>query len=261
MKGNTMKAWMTFIFSSILSNVMAQNMYIAHRGASEEAPENTVAAVNLAWVKGADAVEVDVHLASDNRIMVIHDQDTRRTCGGRNMTIKNTPSVLLRDLDAGSWKDQKYKGERIPYLEEVIATIPEGKMLVVEVKCGKEIVPHLERILDKSGKKSQVIFICFDWEVLLEIKKALPDHKTYWLSSSGQAAMKKVPLMAEAGFNGLNMQFRAIDEEMVKVARENKMELLAWTVDDPEEARRLTHLGITTFTTNRPDWLKQKLEE
>jgi glycerophosphoryl diester phosphodiesterase len=256
-----MRIRMMLIFSTLFSTAMAQNFYIAHRGASAEAPENTVASAKLAWEKGADAVEVDVHLASDNRIMVIHDNDTRRTCLGKNLTIKNTPSMVIRDLDAGSWKDMKYKGERIPWLEEIIATLPTGKMLVVEIKCGSEILPHLERIMGKSNKKQQLVFISFDWQTIVDIKKAFPENKAYWLSDSHQAALKKIPQIVTAGINGLDMQFGAINAELVKTAKENNLEVLAWTVDNPDEARVLMDLGITYFTTNRPDWLKQQLEK
>src|SRR5680860_92273 len=105
-------------------NISAQNMFIAHRGASYLAPENTVASAKLAWELGADAVECDIYLTKDNRVMVIHDKDTKRTCSGKkNLTIEDTPSILLRDLDAGIWKNEKYKGEKIPYLSEMIETI------------------------------------------------------------------------------------------------------------------------------------------
>ena len=113
----------------------SQNTIIAHRGASYLAPENTVAAAKLAWELGAGAVEVDVHLSKDNRVMVIHDKDTKKTCSGKkNLTIESTPSILLRDLDAGIWKGEEFKGEKIPFLSEIIETVPDGKILVVEIK-------------------------------------------------------------------------------------------------------------------------------
>jgi len=75
-----MKFYLTIICSMLFSALVAQNVYIAHRGASYDAPENTVAAARLAWETGADAVEIDVYLASDNRVVVINDKDTQRTC-------------------------------------------------------------------------------------------------------------------------------------------------------------------------------------
>ncbi len=246
------------IFISLTMN--AQNFYIAHRGDSYVAPENTVAAAKSAWKAGADAVEVDVYLTKDNRVMVIHDSDTKRTCSGKkNLEIAKTPSVLLRDLDAGIWKGAEFKGEKIPFLNEIIETVPEGKTLVVEVKCGTEIIPSLQRIMEKTPKRSQIVFICFDWKTIVELKNTFPDNKCYWLSSSKTGLAKKVKEAADAGLEGVNLQSKIIDEETMVVAKEHKMEVLAWTVDDPAEARRITQLGVTKITTNRPAWLKEEL--
>lgn len=254
-----MKLYWTIFFSMWISVSVAQNFYIAHRGASFDAPENTVASAKLAWESGADAVEIDIYLAADNRVVVIHDKDTHRTCGGKTLPIKSTPSVVLRELDAGSWKGAQFKGERIPYLEEIIATVPEGKTLVVEIKCGSEVIPHLERIIEKSGKKEQILFISFGWETIVDVKKAFPDNKAYWLSSSKQAAAKRLPEIAALGIEGINMQYQAIDEELVALAKGHNLDVLAWTVDNPEEAKRLNGLGVTHITTNRPAWLKEQL--
>src|SRR5665647_1041307 len=145
-----MKLLITTFFIFFALNMTAQNTFIAHRGASFLAPENTVASAKLAWELGADAVEWDVHLSKDNRIMVIHDDDTKRTCSGKkNLTIADSPSTLLRDLDAGILKDEKFKGEKIPFLSEIMETIPEGKKLVVEIKCGNEVIPLLIRLFEK----------------------------------------------------------------------------------------------------------------
>lgn len=246
------------VFISLTMN--AQNFYIAHRGDSFVAPENTVAAAKSAWKAGADAVEIDVQLTIDNRVMVIHDSDTKRTCSGKkNLEVAKTPSVLLRDLDAGIWKGAEFKGEKIPFLNEVIETVPEGKTLVVEVKCGTEIIPLLQRIMEKTQKRGQIVFICFDWKTIVELKKTFSDNNCYWLSSSKTGLAKKIKEAAEAGLEGVNLQSKIIDEEIMAVAKEHKMEVLAWTVDDPAEAKRISQLGVTKITTNRPAWLKEEL--
>ena len=128
-----------------------QVTYIAHRGASYDAPENTLAAAKLAWEMNVDAVEVDIHLSKDNKIMVIHDGNTKRTTG-EDFIVIDTNSDVLRKLDAGSFKGEKFKGEKIPFLEEIIETIPEGKKLVVELKSRDHVLPKMEQIL-KNNKK------------------------------------------------------------------------------------------------------------
>ena len=255
-----MKQLITAFLILMTLNLVSQNTFIAHRGASYIAPENTVASAKLAWELGADAVECDIHLSKDNRIMVIHDKDTKRTCSGKkNLDIADTPSVLLRDLDAGILKDQKYKGEKIPFLTEIAETVPAGKTLVVEVKCGVEVIPPLVRMMEKCTKKEQIVFIAFDWETIVEVKKTFPKNKCYWLSASKNGLHKKIAEAAQNGLDGVNLHYSIIDEEVMKIAGENKMEVLSWTVDDPVEAKRLTNLGVTKITTNRPDWLKEEL--
>ena len=106
---------------------------IAHRGASHIAPENTVVSANAAWENGADAVEVDIYLSADGKIMVIHDSTTKRTTGS-DYKVGETDSGILRSLDAGSWKGTEFAGEKIPFLEEIIETVPRGKRLYVEIK-------------------------------------------------------------------------------------------------------------------------------
>lgn len=240
----------------------AQPEFIAHRGASYLAPENTVAAANLAWELGADAVEVDVYLTKDNRVMVIHDKDTKRTCSGKkNLNIADSPSMLLRDLDAGVWKGEQFKGEKIPFLSEIIATVPEGKKLVVEIKCGPEILPALARVVEKGGKKAQMVFIAFDWKTIVETQKLFPENKCYWLSAIKMGLENKIQQAAENGLAGVNLKYSIIDDDVVKLAKENKLEVLTWTVDDPAEAKRLAGIGVAGITTNRPKWLKEEMEK
>ncbi len=255
-----MKTYLTLIFVVLGIKLMAQQTFIAHRGASYLAPENTVAAARLAWELGADAVEVDVFLSKDNRVMVIHDKDTKRTALGRkNMVIKKTPSLVLRNLDVGSWKDKKYKGERIPFLSEIIETVPENKKLVVEIKSGSEILPHLKRSIEKSRKKNQIIFISFGWETILNTQKEFPENKCYWLSSSKSGLDTKMEQAARAGLAGVNLNFKIIDQEVMEMAERNELEVLSWTVNDPLIAKKMTDLGVKAITTDRPAWLKEEM--
>src|SRR5215204_6481097 len=119
---------------------------VGHRGASYDAPENTMAATNLAWKQKADAVETDIWLSKDGKLVVSHDKTGKRTAG-RDVIYPEITQAETRELDAGSWKDPKFKGEKIPLLEEQIASIPPGKRILVEIKTGPEIVPELGRVL------------------------------------------------------------------------------------------------------------------
>lgn len=235
-----------------------QMEFIAHRGASAAAPENTLASVKLAWKVGADAAEVDIHLSDDKKVVVMHDYNTKRT-SGQDHIIKETSSVVLRKLDVGSFKDIKYRNEKVPFLKEIIKTIPHGKKLVVEIKCKSEVLPFLEEIVNKSRKKEQLVFIAFDWNTIVETKKMFPENKCYWLSSNRKDVLSKLNGFSESGLDGLNLNYSVIDETIVMLAGKSGIEVLAWTVDDPVEAKRLIKLGITRITTNKPDWLKSNI--
>ncbi|WP_347838812.1 glycerophosphodiester phosphodiesterase family protein [uncultured Draconibacterium sp.] len=257
-----MRTVISLFFLFIGINTMAQNTFIAHRGASYLAPENTIAAAKLAWELGADAVEVDVHQSKDNRVMVIHDKDTKRTCNGKkNLEIEKNPSILLRDLDAGVWKGEEFKGEKIPFITEIIETVPEGKTLVIEIKCNEEVLPSLKRCINKSGKERQIVFISFSWKTILETHKEFPQNKCYWLSALKPGLKKKMEQAAEEGLSGVNLKHSIIDEEIMAHAKTLNLEVLTWTVDDPEEAKRLTAIGVTGLTTNRPKWLKEQMNK
>ncbi len=258
-----MKTTLTLIFLLAGITTMAQNTFIAHRGASYLAPENTVASAKLAWELGADAVEVDVHLTKDNRVIVIHDKDTKRTCYGKtNLSIAQTPSILLRDLDAGSWKGEEFKGEKLPFLSEIIETVPAGKTLVVEIKAGgDEIIPEIRRVVDNSNKKEQIVFISFGWKTIIATHKEFPDNKCYWLSSLKPGLKKKMEKAAAEGLTGVNLKHSIIDEEIMVQAKDLNLEVLSWTIDDPAEAQRLTNIGVSGITTNRPKWLKEQMNQ
>ncbi|MGQ9592013.1 MAG: glycerophosphodiester phosphodiesterase [Planctomycetota bacterium] len=243
---------------------------VAHRGASDEAPENTREAVEAAWKAGADAVEVDVRLTADGKLAVIHDEDAKRTTGTVAVVAKSTLEDL-RKLDAGSWKGPRWKGCRIPTLEEVLATVPRGKRLFVEVKCGPEAVPELARVLRESGRAPrEAVVIGFDPETMAAVRKALPDRKVYLLSGfqrdeeTGSWKPRIEDLIEKAkaaGLSGLDLSAEGpLDEEAARRIRVAGLELHVWTVDDPEVARRLRALGVDGITTNRPAALRRAIE-
>src|SRR5262245_34271820 len=156
---------------------------VGHRGASFDAPENTVASFKLAWEQKADAAELDLYLCKDGKIVVIHDANTKRVAGVDKKVIDQTFDEL-RKLDVGKWKNAKFAGEKIPTLDEMLATVPDGKRVFIEVKCGPEVVPELDRVLKASKLKSeQTCVISFNADVIAATKKARPDLPCYWVVS------------------------------------------------------------------------------
>jgi glycerophosphoryl diester phosphodiesterase len=217
--------------------------------------------VNLAWERGADATEVDVHLSKDNRIMVIHDADTKRTTGVK-MVVRESLSSEMRTLDA-SYGMESFSGEKIPYLEEVLETIPGGRTLFIEVKTDTVILPTLVRMLEDHPAKSRIVVISFDFEVCEKMKKEIPSIPVYWLhyTLSGAYRLKWINRALEAGLEGLSFRHKGISRDYVDAVHRAGMKIYAWTVDDPEEAARLIECGIDGITSNRPAWLREQLSE
>src|SRR5262249_23625200 len=132
--------------------------YVGHRGASYDYPENTLASFNAAWKDGADGCENDIQLTKDGKVIILHDADTLRTTGGptgggMKLAVKDTDADQLRKLDVGKWKGDKWAGEKMPFLDECLATIPNGKRFFIEIKSGVDVVPAAAEVIKNSGKR------------------------------------------------------------------------------------------------------------
>jgi glycerophosphoryl diester phosphodiesterase len=242
---------------------------VGHRGASGDAPENTLAAVNLGWMQQADAVEIDVRLTGDGRIVAFHDASTLRISGEDHEVARTAWSELCR-LDAGRWKGECWAGERIPLLEEVLSTVPPGKRLYVEIKCGTEIVPEMLRILEAPLAGERIVLISFGLEVLTELKRRCPEVlalQVVKLAKSPQNANEATPGLEErleparnAGLNGFDIGATLLLEPAVaqRLLAEG-FQLCTWTVNDANEARRLQSMGVGAVTTDYPGRLRQEL--
>jgi glycerophosphoryl diester phosphodiesterase len=247
---------------------------VGHRGASYDAPENTMAATNLAWKQNADAVETDIFLSKDGKLVVSHDKNGKRTAG-RDVDYSNITQAEARELDAGSWKDLKFKGEKVPLLEEQIASIPKGKKLLVEIKIGPEIVPELARVLKKTGAtEKNITVISFNFESLKEVRKQLPHLPTLWLlghpapNAKKTTTAKQPPSVDEmireakaAKLTGLDLQHTwPLTKADVKKIKDAGLELHVWTVNDVVIAKHWINLGVASITTDRPGWLREELK-
>lgn len=241
---------------------------VAHRGASFDAPENTLASVKLAWDQKADAAEFDIYLSKDGRAVVLHDKSLKRTAGVDRLVTDLTADEMAK-LDVGRWKGEKFAGERVPRLDEVLATVPDRKRVFIEVKCGPEIVPELDRVLKASKLKSeQTAVISFSAEVVAAVKKARPDLQAYWIVSLAAKGDKKPPTAAaliarakEIRADGLDLSATA-DVLTADYARQVKgagQKLYVWTVNDVALARAMIAVGVDGITTDRPGWLREQL--
>jgi len=244
---------------------------VAHRGASHDAPENTLPAVELAWERDADAVEVDVYLSKDGEVVAIHDKTTKRVAGEDRAVVDQTLAEL-KALDVGRWKHAQYADTRIPTISEVLATIPDGKKLVIEIKGDDEsIVPTLEEAVDRSGKRGQVMFIAFSYDLIAAAKKRMPNIPAYWLYgfrtqerlyyrivTNGDLIQKA----KTANLDGLDLRHDgAFDKPFVDMVRAEGMQVYVYTVNDPDRARALDQMGVAGITTDRPGFMRKALQQ
>ena len=238
---------------------------VAHRGASADAPENTIPAFQLAWKQGSDMIEGDFLLTSDNVIICYHDKTTQRI-GGEKLEVNLTPYKQLQNLDAGIWKGPQWKGTRIPTLAQVLETMPMDRgRIFIELKDGIRIIkPLLEQLHKASVATSQISIICLDQDVIASCKKTIPDVDAYWVVSTdsyqkmGTAEMIEITKRVEA--DGIDIQASMrITPELGQALRENKLQYHCWAVNDIPLARHMVKMGVDSITTDHPALMKKAL--
>ncbi|MBN1850031.1 MAG: glycerophosphodiester phosphodiesterase [Deltaproteobacteria bacterium] len=241
-------------------------LIIAHRGESFDAPENTLSAINLAWRRNVDAVEIDIRLSKDDKIVVIHDEDTMRY-GGTSQKVSRQTLEELKKIDVGAYRGEAWRHETIPTLDEVLDTIPKGKHLFVEIKCGTEVISPLKQLFsNRSSLYKSVIFIGLDLETMRAVKKGCPRHDAYWVceleefTNPGNWSPALEALIAKtkkAGLDGVDVfACDAVNPWFIQKVHSAEMRLYVWTVNEAEEAKRLRDAGVDGITTDRAMWLK-----
>jgi len=245
-------------------------LIIGHRGASRDAPENTLAAFRLAWEQGADGIEADFRLSRDGRIVCLHDASTGRIAGV-DLLVEASDLAELRRLDAGRWKGEQWGGERIPTLEEVMDELPAGKRLFIELKSGPEIVSTLAGILGGADNaRERITLLSFSAQLIGLLKERLPAFRACWLSdlrakrrTFGQphAPEEIIAVLSECKADGLACRAGVcLDERLASSLLRAGFEMHVWTVDVAAAGRRYSALGVSSIFTNRPGWLRERLE-
>lgn len=237
-----------------------QLLYVAHRGASYLAPENTLASINLAWELGADAAECDVMLTADRKVVVFHDKNTKKLCG-TGYDIKDATWEQLQTLKVKPRETNlpEYTDEGIPLLEDLLHTIPDDRTLVIEIKTGPEILPYLKQVVDRHWQNGNIAFISFNFESIRQAKAIYPEQECYYLSMFKADLNKHLDDIVKSELDGVNLRHGIIDQKIVDRCRERKLGIWCWTVNDPETAKKMQSLGVSALTTDRPAWLKEQM--
>lgn len=244
---------------------------IAHRGASFDAPENTLESFQLGWKQNADAVELDIMQSKDGKIVVIHDKDTKRLAGV-DKPVAEQSFEELRGLDVGKWKAAQWQGTRIPLFSDVLASIPEGKRLFIEIKSDSAILPELKRELATAKRPiSQTAIIGFSAPTMADAKAMFPELEVYWIvdiKPNAKTGKKSPPVedlirgAKEAKVDGLDLSaHESIDKAYATKISEADLKLAVWTVNDPALARQMIQAGVQGLTTDRPGWMREQLQK
>lgn len=227
------------------------NPCIAHRGWSGIAPENTLAAVQLAIQNPiTDTIEIDVQLSKDGVPVIIHDYTLDRTTSGSGF-VKEHTLEQLKQLDA-SYRFPPFQGERIPTLEEVLQLCKDRVNVNIELKTAGQIYPDIAekvgQIITTHQMENQIVVTSFDHHAVKKVKAYFPKISTGLIVSGNPLLLFEQ--LEEAQASMLSIRYTDLYPEFVQEILHRGYALTAWTVDRPEDMQRLmlidSRIGITT---------------
>ncbi len=241
---------------------IAQPLVIAHRGSSKEAPENTIAAFRLALEQGCDAIELDIHLSADRRVIVCHDATIDRTTNGTGAILDMT-AAQLQQYDAGSWFGESFAGERLPLLDEVLDLVPASIGINIEIKCHQHpaVIETVLALLSSRNRLDSVFFSSFGHDCMVRLKQADPLARVGLLYDADEAECLSYFKRQQIDGYSLHPHHACVDGAYIEAAKAQGLQIYPWTVDDPERMRELIRLGASGVITNRPKLMRELLAE
>jgi len=239
-------------------------LVLGHRGASSSAPENTLAAFGLAMAEGADGVELDAWRCATGEVVVIHDEETTRTCAER-LAVPEASLAALRRLDAGLWKGEPFRGERIPLLAEVFEALP-GAVINVELKSrggrpDRGLAEGVARAVAEAGAGERVLVSSFDFGLLAAFREAAPRVATGLLFEPAWHRPLRVALaMARLRPSALHPAASLCTPDRLAGWIAAGRAVNTWTVDAPELVARLTRAGVAGLVCNGPGKVRRVVD-
>ncbi len=248
---------------------IAEIKVIAHRGASGIAPENTLAAVDIAIEQKVDMIEIDVHLSADGQLMVIHDESLERTTDGEGMIHEYTAKELKK-LDAGAWFGPEFSEEKIPTLDEVLTRIRGRATCLIELKWAEEflyeeIVAKVHESIDRNNAEDWVVIESFEEDYLVQsnaIDPSIPVQKLIVFEESAplfsfhldnEFHLGDVDL--ESYYKGLNPYYLSLTQRRVVGLHVQGLTVYTYTVNEREDMEKLLLMGVDGIITDFPDRL------
>ncbi|MDC3415446.1 glycerophosphodiester phosphodiesterase [Aquibacillus sp. 3ASR75-54] len=231
----------------------------AHRGASKLAPENTMPAFELAYKMGAEGIETDVQLTKDNVPVLIHDENVRRTTNGTGFLLDYTLAEL-KQLDAGSWFSDQYRGTSIPTLHEFLQWV-QDKHIKINLELKNNIIDYkdLEKIvydhLEAFNLLDRTVISSFNSASIHQVGLIDESVTTGFLTS--QKIKDLIDFAKDQGARGLHIKYRMLNPSIVKEAHLNNLYVAVYTVNRPIQLRRCFRLSCDAIFTDVPNIAKQ----
>ncbi len=241
------------MFALSFSSCLHAVEIIGHRGAPFDAPENTILSFQKAWEAGADAVEGDFWLTKDGVVVCSHD-----------------PKTLDLDITKSTLSEIKEVYPLMPTLQEVLATVPKGKKFYIEIKRGKEIVPHVKKAIESSGlSNDQITMLSFDKEVVKANRQIMPEVKNFYSIAFalkdqrphqfGKSPQELFDQACELGATGLCLQGDKTQVAQILALQKKPLPWVVWTIDDVEQAKEFSDMGALGIISNVPAKMKESL--
>ena len=260
----------TFAVASLSAAVgLTHENLLAHRGMSEDAPENTPSAYRRAVERGF-GFECDVYLTRDGRVFSFHDPTLKRIAGIDKRCADCTWDEV-KDLDVGSWKGKKWANERPCLFEDILALARDGRLVEVDVKAGPEIVPAIKRLVESQTNATprNLVFASARLETIVALRAAMPDFQAWMGVTCRRGWGRKDPprpveealeIVRRSKATGVALQFNPaiVTADYIAAFHRAGYYVNVWTIDDAKSALLAIERGADTVTSNRPS---QLLEE
>jgi glycerophosphoryl diester phosphodiesterase len=236
-------------------------LLLAHRGASADAPENTLEAFAEAVRQGADGVELDAMVCGSGEVVVCHDERLDRLAG-QPWEVRTTPWWKLSRADVGS--PLGFAPARIPLLAEVLDALPAHFLVNIELKCDRfddgGLAAGVARLLRERQLAGRVVVSSFNPLCLFRLAAVAPTLRRGFLIDPDKPwALQAYALSPLVSSHSVHPFHEACTPERVAAWREAGLSVAAWTVDDPQRARELREVGVSYLITNRPGLVREAL--
>ena len=235
--------------SSAVNSLMSTTGVTAHRGGALMAPENTISALDYTIECGADYAEIDVQETADGELVLLHDNSLKRTAGVKKNVWEMTYAEISQ-LDAGSSFNKKFRGEKIPTLDEVLKFC-KGKLdLNIEIKYNgqnKGIVKKVVRIIEQNHFEDHCVITSMNYSFLKQVKKSNPDIRTGYIMTMTYGTVARIDA---ADF--FSVKYTYADENFVREAHSLGKEVHAWTVNYRGDIKRMLDVGVDNIITDNP---------